>query len=368
MRSARKASLAAYSAYHLPSVRALVRYFHAAAGFPVRATWLQAIKAGNYESWPGLTYNNAARYCPSADETIKGHMVQSRQGVRSTKPKEAREQPEPAVVAESPVSSRTRSKTAPPTINLPRVEPAPDLPAEKSGELHIRVAHISRIYTDDTGRFPVRSRSGNQYVMIAYHCDSNAILAAPFKSRKDIHRLAAYDSIMRRLKARGFDVDLHILDNEASKAYKDLITEKWKVKFQLVPPNMHRRNAAERAIRTFKAHFLAILAGVAADFPRYLWDLLVPQAEMTLNFLRQATLNPKISAWEFLEGPFDYDATPLGPMGSRVIAHLKPDVRNSWDFRGEDGWSIGISLEHYRCQRWVSKATHEAKVSDTVEF
>ena len=48
------------------------------------------------------------------------------------------------------------------------------------------------------------------------------------------------------------------------------------MKYQLVPAHIHRRNAAERAIRTFKAHFLAILAGVVEDFPKYLWDLLLP--------------------------------------------------------------------------------------------
>jgi hypothetical protein len=81
-----RASLAAFSAYDLPSVEALVRYFHAAAGFPVRDTWLKAIKAGNYKSWPGLTLQNATRYCPVPVKTLKGHMVQMRQNVRSTKP------------------------------------------------------------------------------------------------------------------------------------------------------------------------------------------------------------------------------------------------------------------------------------------
>ena len=57
----------------------------AAAGFPVRSTWLKAINNGNFNSWPGLTYNNAAKYCPQSIETMKGHMVQSSQGVRSTK-------------------------------------------------------------------------------------------------------------------------------------------------------------------------------------------------------------------------------------------------------------------------------------------
>ena len=38
-----------------------------------------------FNSWPGLNYNNAAKYCPQSIETMKGHMVQSSQGVRSTK-------------------------------------------------------------------------------------------------------------------------------------------------------------------------------------------------------------------------------------------------------------------------------------------
>ena len=37
--------LAAFSVYDLPSVEALVRYFHAAAGYPVRDTWLKAINS-----------------------------------------------------------------------------------------------------------------------------------------------------------------------------------------------------------------------------------------------------------------------------------------------------------------------------------
>ena len=101
---------------------------------------------------------------------------------------------------------------------------------------------------------------------------------------------------------------------------------------------MHRRNAAERAIRTFKAHFIAILAGVAPDFPRHLWDLLLPQTEMTLNLLRQATANPAISAWENFNGKFNYNATTLGPLGISVIVHTKTGRRQSWDFRGKDGW------------------------------
>jgi hypothetical protein len=58
------------------------------------------------------------------------------------------------------------------------------------------------------------------------------------------------------------------------------------IDFQLVPPGVHRRNAAERAIRTFKNHFIAGLCSVDKDFPLHLWDRLLPQAILSLNLLR----------------------------------------------------------------------------------
>ena len=168
--------------------------------------------------------------------------------------------------------------------------------------------------------------------MIAYHANGSLILQQAFKTRNDRHRIAAYNTIILQLAAHGLAVDLQILDNEASAAYKEAITVKWKAKFQLVPLDMHPRNWAERAIHTFKSHFLSILAWVDAAFPPYLWDLLLPQAELTLNLLWQSTLNLRISAWEYFQGPFDFNKTPLGPVGCRVLIHSKPVTRQSWDF------------------------------------
>ena len=184
---------------------------------------------------------------------------------------------------------------------------------------------------------------------------ANVILACPLKTRKYRHRLEVYAVIMESLRQRGHEVDLQVLDNEASVAHKKEITETWGDKFQLVPPNIHQSNAAERAIRTFKAHFLAVLAGVAPDSPRFLWGLLVPQAIIQINFLRQATLNPPISTWEFFNRPFDYDATSFGPLGQKVITHNKPGTRKFWDFRGNNGWSIGAAMNGYRAQQYVAQ-------------
>ena len=82
-----KTTIKAYSAYDLPSIKALIRYFHAAAGYPVRSTWLEAIGSGNYSTWPGFTLANTTKYCPTATATLMGHLVQKRQRVGSTKMK-----------------------------------------------------------------------------------------------------------------------------------------------------------------------------------------------------------------------------------------------------------------------------------------
>ena len=60
---------------------------------------------------------------------------------------------------------------------------------------------------------------------------------------------------MKKLTDRGHHVDIQILDNEVSAEFKKTIQQYWGAKYQLVPPNVHRRNIAERAIRTFKPTF-----------------------------------------------------------------------------------------------------------------
>ena len=135
-----------------------------------------------------------------------------------------------------------------------------------------------------------------------------------------------------------------------------------------MPPHTHRSNAAEHAIRAFKAHFLSILAGVAPDFPINIWDLLLPQAELTLNLLRQATINPSQSAWSYFHGAFNYDAITISTLGCDIIEHRKTVTRNFWDFCSVAGWYVGVSLQHYHCHIIVAKATRAVQISDMVEF
>jgi hypothetical protein len=102
-------------------------------------------------------------------------------------------------------------------------------------EVFLRVYPISKLYTHDTGRFPIWVHSGNQYVMIAYHTEENLILQQLFQTKADKHSICAFNTIMARLAACELLVDLNIRDNEASADFKQVITESWKTKFQLAP-------------------------------------------------------------------------------------------------------------------------------------
>ena len=64
---------------------------HAAAEFPVKETWIRAVRAGNYATWLGLGVKLIQKYfLDDADKTLKGHMRGQRQGFCSTR--ERREQ------------------------------------------------------------------------------------------------------------------------------------------------------------------------------------------------------------------------------------------------------------------------------------
>ena len=97
-------------------------------------------------------------------------------------------------------------------------------------------------------------------------------------------------------------------------------------------------------------------------------DNLLGQTELTLNLLRQATLNPRISAWGYFNGEFYYAATPLGTIGCKIIIHTKSNIRKSWDQRGREGFSIGPALHHYRFIQSIDSKTKSLLITDTSEY
>ena len=118
-----------------------------------------------------------------------------------------------------------------------------------------------KVATDQTGRFPVKSSRGNQYLMVAYVHNANAILAIPVKNRSEQSLIDAYTTIYKKLTNCRLTPQLHISDNKCSTAFKQFLAVR-NIKLQLVPPYDHQTNPAERAIGTFKDHFIAGLASL----------------------------------------------------------------------------------------------------------
>lgn len=321
------------TAYQLPrNVAQSIQHLYRAAFSPVKSTLIQAIKKGVFLSWPGFSVARVQRHLDTSVASVKGHLDQTRANQLSTK------------VSSSTITSQVIT-----------------------GDIITSIQPTYKIYSDQTGRFPVTSSRGHQYIMIMYVYDLNAILEETVKSRTSEAITATYIKMFQYLKHQGYTPKAHWLDNEAPEGIKafDALNN---VHFQLVPPHIHRRNAAERAIHTFKNHFIAGLCSVHSSFPLHLWDRLIPQAVMTLNMLRASRLHPEISAYMELEGAFDYNATPLAPPGSKVVVHEKSQVRRTWAPHGVDGWYVGPAMQHYRCFKVYIAKTCTERISDTVHF
>ena len=111
-----------------------------------------------------------------------------------------------------------------------------------------------------------------------------------------------------------------------------------------------------------------MLSGVDPDFPNFMWDNLLAQKELTLNILFQSTLDPRILAWEYFNGAFEYSATPLGPIGCKIIIHTKSNNHKSWDRRGREVFSVGPALHHYRCIQEIDGKTKALLITYTSDY
>jgi hypothetical protein len=75
-----------HNIYELPSLEPTICYLHVATRFPPKATWLKAVRQGNYSTWPLINVKNVLKYFPKLEETQMGHMQGQHQGIQSTCP------------------------------------------------------------------------------------------------------------------------------------------------------------------------------------------------------------------------------------------------------------------------------------------
>ena len=183
--------------------------------------------------------------------TVQGHLHKERQNLQSTRVKED-------------AQSKKAQEHDKDDIFAP--SPTPNVKENQVAYILINKKEITTAYQDLTGRFPFKSSRGNEYVLIGYHHNANCILAHPVQDRKAPTLIKAWEHLHRTFAKAGVAPDVWVLDNKVSQNLKNAFDDN-QTKFQLVPPNSHRWNTAERAIQTWKNHFKAGLATADPNFP-----------------------------------------------------------------------------------------------------
>jgi hypothetical protein len=144
----------ANNVYELRNTGALVHYLHKALFSPTKSAMLQAVKAGHLITWPGLTEDAINKHLKLTPATAMGHMNQRQQNIQSTSKETIEKQPTPDTYL-----------------------------GTKTHLVYAVVVDQGHLYTDLTGKFPVRSSKGNSYVMVCYVYDFNYVKVIPMKSR-----------------------------------------------------------------------------------------------------------------------------------------------------------------------------------------
>ena len=176
------------------SKRELAAYYAATAFNMRQSIMINAINKTYLDSWPGLTASLISKHLPKSIASTKGHLDQEQKNLQSTKAAIAAE------IEEIPKQEINNLKTNHICAALISIDNLP-----------------SKSYSDQTGRFPVESSRGNNYIFVLYHYDTNSIHATAIPNRQAATITKAYLDLFDTLKLHGQNPDLHILDNECSK-------------------------------------------------------------------------------------------------------------------------------------------------------
>jgi hypothetical protein len=165
----------ANSVYELRNTGALVHYLHKALFSPTKSALLKAVKNRHIVTWPGLTEEAINKHLKLTPATAMGQMNQRRQNIRST--------------SKTPITAA--------------IENVPETNINLGTKTHLVYAVLvdqGQLYTDLTGKFPVRSRKGNSYVMVCYVYDCNYVKVVPMKSRSASDWVKAYEHMITFIK------------------------------------------------------------------------------------------------------------------------------------------------------------------------
>ena len=323
----------------------MVAFYHAACGSPSISSFIRAVAKGFLASIPQLTVARIRANPPMALATARGHMQAMRQGVRST--------------SLTDTWSADLFSTADTSDDVTSAVPCNICYVYTFATMEMRA------YSDATGRLPVPSCQGSEYILVSVL--EGYIHAVPMKSRTATCYMNAFKETFTFWHARGRFPTIQHLDNEVSRPVIDLIKNEYKIQLDRAPPNDHRANVAERAIQTYKSAWLSLMFTADPLCPLHLWEYALPQLEIVVNVLRPCPVNPSISAYHALWGsPYDFAAHPLAPFGTRVEVHVPTHA--TWAAHSVPGWYVGPAPDAYRQFMVYTPATQTTRVSNALSW
>ena len=157
------------------------------------------------------------------------------------------------------------------------------------------------------------------------------------KSQKTKAYVTMFTKLYNALKDKGLEAQLVQLDNEVLKALIKHFTKN-NLDVQLVTAGMHGNNPAKCAIQTFKSYFKLACSCVHPQFPKWCWGLLTPQVVTVINLLQPLRINATISAYNQVNGIFDFNQTLMAPPGTKLT--IFDNTAGSWDPKGESGFTL----------------------------
>eukprot|EP00804_Cyclotella_cryptica_P019091 CCRYP_014473-RA/>CCRYP_014473-RA protein AED:0.49 eAED:0.63 QI:0/0/0/1/0/0/2/0/160 len=94
----------------------------------------------------------------------------------------------------------------------------------------------------------------------------------------------------------------------------------------------------------------------------------IEQGQDTLNLLRVSRVNPKLSAYAILDGQFNFDKTPLAPVGTRSLILLDPNTCRTWQSHALNAWYLGPAKNQFRNYRFFLPSTKGYRISGSAKF
>jgi hypothetical protein len=317
---------------------------------------IKAIKAGYLDGYPNLpTPENILANKPNPIPIAMGHMKQTRKGMNSTK------------IGISNQQTKSEIKLDEAEHELHKgIDEIMDLEGHKSNHAYTFV--ISRDEntnsSDATGPFPFPSIEGFKYIFVSVYNGMIIIQAMQNKTAATYEK--TYQELYEIFNKYGHKPEFQRIDNEKSAQVLEFLSKQG-AKIQLVPPDMHRANKAERAIQTVKRGFISMLVGSDIDCQYNLWAKGIPQLQIIINHLRPWHPDPTISAYEgFHRMKYNFVDQPIAPFGQLIIAQVKNGI--SAGVKATEGTYIGPAPDHHRCWRFNDNHTKKDRITDTMEI